>query len=400
MAITGLPLDQAKALLDSHGGNINAAAEAHFSVRSDGTNTVDHARNEGSSTSDSNPEEVVAQLFEGAKARSKNDSFSGSGRALGSSSERDSSESTREIHCAFFSDAVLFFEAATVDNRKGRHRRSGVHTVKSTAGPYGDRRELGWITSDMKEKYRVTTEDPEYKNVVANMRAGNVPKFLTNEGGKQSRTSFGIVLHDHRSSTAPPRLHEPTSSSWGGEGRSLQENGTTMVASKTTEKTVDKMELYSTPAIVLLMATIFPIALSWFNWNVHLGHALFGGVIGYAVVNAGLPSMLLGRREFLFVLDMNKPTITVKVRFGRKPLWEEKFNSDVHSLDTLFRVLSKKVLDEKSYEEETLLRNTGSSDSLMKISYGFPRKTLTPDAQTSLREAKLDKEIILVELRR
>ena len=126
----------------------------------------------------------------------------------------------------------------------------------------------------------------------------------------------------------------------------------------------------------------------------------YGNVVGYAVVNAGLPSMLLGRREFLFVLDMNKPTITVKVRFGRKPLWEEKFNSDVHSLDTLFRVLSKKVLDEKSYEEETLLRNTGSSDSLMKISYGFPRKTLTPDAQTSLREAKLDKEIILVELRK
>ena len=74
MAITGLPLDQAKALLDSHGGNINAAAEAHFSVRSDGTNTVDHPKNEGSSASD-DPEEVVAQLFEGAKARSKNIRF-------------------------------------------------------------------------------------------------------------------------------------------------------------------------------------------------------------------------------------------------------------------------------------------------------------------------------------
>ena len=129
-----------------------------------------------------------------------------------------------------------------MDNRKGRHRRSGVHTVKSTAGPYGDRRELGWITSDMKEKYRVTTEDPEYKNVVANMRAGNVPKFLTNEG-ENSHEHHSIVLHDHRSSTAPPRLHEPTSSSWGGEDV-LYKKMVPQWWLRKRQKTVDKMGVF------------------------------------------------------------------------------------------------------------------------------------------------------------
>ena len=52
-AITGLPLDQANALLDSHDGDINAAAEAHFNLNNGITPSADDS-----------PEEVVSQLTE------------------------------------------------------------------------------------------------------------------------------------------------------------------------------------------------------------------------------------------------------------------------------------------------------------------------------------------------
>ena len=54
------------------------------------------------------------------------------------------------------------------------------------------------------------------------------------------------------------------------------------------------------------------------------------------------------------------------------------------------------VVDE-DFQDETNLRNADTLDSLLKISYGFPRKMLKPDSKISLREAKLDKEIITVE---
>jgi hypothetical protein len=373
-------------LLDSHDGDINAAAEAHFNLNNGSTPSADDS-----------PEEVVSQLFEGAKARSDGDNFSGSGRTLNSEPGLD--ENTREVHCAFFSDAVVFFEIAKTDDRKRKPRRAGVHTVKSTAGPYENRRELGWITSDMKEKHRVTADDPDYKAVVENMHAGRVPDFLTEQPANGARTSMGFMLHDHRSVAAPPNVSaSSTSSKWSGQGHSLRDNSSDGLPREKKEgRAVDKMEVYSTPAVVLCMAVVVPLALSWQHVNVHLGHALLGGTIGYAMANS-LPGLSFFRRaEFQFVLDAEKPTITVKVRFGRQPLWEEKFNPDVHTLDTLHRVLSKKVLVDEDFQDETNLRNGGTLDSLLKISYGFPRKTLKPDSKISLREAKLDKEIITVE---
>lgn len=426
--MTGLSREVAQRLLDSHGGDANAAASTFFASGQDASSfgraegTPAPATPAGPSAPASNPaaregsgassSDLVEGILDGAAsmddaasaAATNRGSFGGQGHRLtssppkgaGSDAATGAPAAVRDITVVFYRDGFTMHERLSgAASRRPTERRTGMHTFDPSAGshPHPDLSEGGY-----EEIARVPAGTPDYERHLRDLKQSRVPR-LPALASPRAGTHYNLALRDSRKVAmpgAPTDEAKGAGASYAGTGHVLGGGGGGGGASAAGPATPGASRPAGTGGLTALewrgalAGAVAAAAVPLAYWaaglgSPTLGHALLGGVLGLGSAAAlqRLRDHAAAASVPQFSVDPSLPTATVRVRLagvGEQPTARTEtiaFNPSLHTVGDLYRQVNARM------------PAAGPNPASWTLLGGYPPRPLAREDERTLQEAGL-----------